>query len=316
MSNTVNATFFSIIIPTYNRSGSILKAINSILTQSYQSFEIIVIDDASTDNTKDLLATIEDKRLSYYLNAENKERCISRNLGIEKAQGKYICFLDSDDYHLPNHLEELHTFIHTKSAPEALFFVNAWNETEEGLRTERFCPNFSKYNPYAYFLHYTVNPQRWAIHRSILEKVNFDPDVVICEDMDTSLRILASGYPVYQLQARTTVYVQALDSFSLSDHRKVEKELFYLKRIFAKKELKSKLPKLETNRLLSMCYYFLSVKAFENKKRLLVISNALKSFLLYPKSYNGKTNKSLLIMSIYAIPLFGDALKILIRLKK
>lgn len=287
-----------------------------MLFQTFTDFEIIIIDDASTDNTEEIVNSIHDKRITYFKNETNQERCVSRNNGIEIAKGKYICFLDSDDYHLPNHLQKLYQLIILKNEPEAFFFTNAWNEDMRGNRTERSCPDFEKYNPYSYFLHYTVNPQRWAVHRSIFEKIKFDPEVIICEDMDTSLRILAAGYPVYQLKERTTVYVAAHDSFTMSDTNKAEKELFYLKRIFKREELEGKLPVRERNRLLSMCHYHLAVKANDEKRKSKMYIHVIKSFVLYPKGYNGKTNKVLSIMCLYSLPICGVLIKRIVNFVK
>ena len=307
--------FFSVIIPTYKRAHSIKMAIESVLTQTFQDFEIIVVDDASPDDTAEVVQSIKDPRIVYLKNETNQERCVSRNRGISLSKGRYICFLDSDDYHLPNHLQELYDLIQQKKEPVAFFFTNAWDETEEGVRSERNCPLTSRvsvnasasvkdYKPvevletetnlYTYFLRYTVNPQRWCVHREIFQKIQFDPEVIICEDMDTSLRIVNAGFPVYQLDKRTTVYVATVDSFTHGDSQKWEKELFYLKRIFSKSALKGKLPKNETRRLLSMCYFHLSNKYFAHSNRLKSVVYAVKSFLLYPKGYNGKTNKILL----------------------
>jgi glycosyltransferase involved in cell wall biosynthesis len=291
--------FFSIIIPVYNRENRIAKAIDSILNQSYNNWELIIVDDASTDNTEKVLKIfLKDERVIYIKNSFNKERCISRNIGIEKAKGKYICFLDSDDYHLPNHLETFYNEIHLKNEPEAFFFVNAWNESEDGERTLRACPDFEYISPYTYMLRHTVNPQRWAVHRNIFNQVKFDPEVIIAEDMDTSLRILEKGFPFFQIKQRTTVYVAASDSFTYGDSNKWEKELFYFQKIFKKPELRCLLPKKETNRLLSMCYFHLSSKKnIEGKSKKSIIF-ALKSFLLFPKGYNNRTNK-ILLFNIY-----------------
>ena len=312
--------YFSVIIPTYNRAYSIQKAIDSVLNQSFQDFELIIVDDASIDHTKEVVAKLNDNRIHYILNSTNQERCVSRNIGISKAKGEYICFLDSDDYHLPDHLEKLHAFIQTKKDKVAFFFTNAWNESEDGVRSERNCPLVEALetnnnsltsrssvnekvtvNLFTYFLRYTVNPQRWCVHRSIFEKVQFDPEVTICEDMDTSLRIVNAGFPVFQLNDRTTVYVAAADSFTHGDTQKWEKELFYLKRIFAKNDLKGKLPFKEKNRLLSMCYFHLSNKEFSLRNRWRTIKYAFISFLLYPKGYNRKTNKILVVNFLYSI---------------
>ena len=291
---------FSVIIPTYNRAHFIERAIKSVLDQTYQNFEIIVVDDASSDNTEEVVKRFSDLRIKYHKNHINKERCISRNIGIEKAKGEYICFLDSDDYHLPNHLEVLYNEIQTQNETKGFFFTNSWNETSQGVRSERGCPVYSEIEPYTYFLHYTVNPQRWAVHKEVLLKHAFDPEIVICEDMDTSLRILAAGVPIYHINERTTIYVAAEDSFTMSDNNKAEKELFYLKKIFKRKELQGNLPRTEKNRLISMCYFHLSQKAFVAKRRWKTIVYTLRSFSLYPKGYNGKTNKILFVQFCYS----------------
>jgi glycosyltransferase involved in cell wall biosynthesis len=295
--------YFSIIIPVYNRAHSIRKAIESILTQTFQNFEIIVIDDASKDNTQEVISSIEDDRIYYFKNEINKERCVSRNIGIEKSKGKYICFLDSDDYHLPDHLQEIYHEIQSKGEPKGFFFTNAWNETSEGVRSERMCPDFESVNPFNYFLRYTVNPQRWAVHSDVILAHLFDPAIVICEDMDTSLRILRAGTPIYQIKKRTTVYVAAEDSFTVSDPKKAEKELFYMRKIFDRFELKSHLPKRETNRLLSMCYFHLSTNYFKLGFKWKTITSAIRSYLLFPRGYNGKTNKILFVSIVYSTPI-------------
>jgi glycosyltransferase involved in cell wall biosynthesis len=94
---------FSIVIPTYNRAKFILKAVESYLQQDYPNFEIIVVDDGSTDNTKEVLSAVKDGRVSYYRQA-NAERGAARNFGVLLASGDYINFCDSDDYVLKHHL--------------------------------------------------------------------------------------------------------------------------------------------------------------------------------------------------------------------
>ncbi|MBI4947156.1 MAG: glycosyltransferase family 2 protein [Bacteroidetes bacterium] len=115
-----NNPFFSVILPTYNRSGFIGKAIDSVLTQIFTDFELIIIDDGSTDNTKEVVSSFSDERISYYYQ-KNQERSVSRNNGIQKAQGTYICFLDSDDYFLPSHLSVLYANIEKNNFTIALF---------------------------------------------------------------------------------------------------------------------------------------------------------------------------------------------------
>jgi glycosyltransferase involved in cell wall biosynthesis len=95
---------FSIIIPTYNRANFIVSTIHSALNQTYSDLEIIIVDDGSTDNTKEVVSLINDSRVIYF-RKENAERGAARNFGINKATGDYITFLDSDDLLYPDYLK-------------------------------------------------------------------------------------------------------------------------------------------------------------------------------------------------------------------
>lgn len=110
---------FSVIIPTYNRAQSLVKAIDSVLKQTFSDFEVIVVDDGSTDNTEGVIASINDQRL-HYIKKKNEERSIARNFGVEQAKGEYINFLDSDDYQLSNHLEVAFSVIRNSRRPDII----------------------------------------------------------------------------------------------------------------------------------------------------------------------------------------------------
>jgi len=106
---------FSIVIPTYNRENFIVKTIQSVLSQSYSSFELLIIDDGSTDNTEKVVEKVKDERIKYY-KKKNAERGSARNYGTNKAEGDYITFLDSDDLLYPKCLEEANLFIASNNA--------------------------------------------------------------------------------------------------------------------------------------------------------------------------------------------------------
>lgn len=93
---------FSIIIPTYNRASFIEKTIKSVLNQTYQNFELIIVDDGSTDNTEEIVKNIYNEKISY-LKIQNSERGFARNYGITHSSGDYVTFLDSDDILLPEY---------------------------------------------------------------------------------------------------------------------------------------------------------------------------------------------------------------------
>ena len=95
----------SVIIPTYNRAYLIGRSITSILSQTYKHFEIIVVDDASQDNTEEIVEAFDDPRISFIRHDENSGGAAARNTGIRAVQGEYVAFLDSDDEWLPEKLE-------------------------------------------------------------------------------------------------------------------------------------------------------------------------------------------------------------------
>ncbi len=94
----------SVIIPSFNRGYILTEAIDSVLAQTYQNFEIIVVDDGSTDNTREILTPYKDRIRYFY--QENQGVAAARNKGIEEAKGEFIAFLDSDDLWLPEKLEK------------------------------------------------------------------------------------------------------------------------------------------------------------------------------------------------------------------
>ncbi|HOY41684.1 MAG TPA: glycosyltransferase [Chitinophagales bacterium] len=113
--------FFSIIIPTYNRAHMILQTLETAFAQTYPYFEVIFVDDGSTDNTENIIKSINHKNF-VYLKKPNEERAVARNTGFNIAKGEYLTLLDSDDFLYPNHLEEAVKYIEANSNPEIIRF--------------------------------------------------------------------------------------------------------------------------------------------------------------------------------------------------
>ncbi|GIV39095.1 MAG: hypothetical protein KatS3mg033_0895 [Thermonema sp.] len=103
---------FSVIIPTYNRASFLARTLDSVLAQDFQDFEVIVVDDGSTDHTREVVAPYEQRepRVRYFYK-ENGERAAARNFGVRQAQGSYVTFLDSDDLYYPHCLSAAHAFL-------------------------------------------------------------------------------------------------------------------------------------------------------------------------------------------------------------
>ncbi|HEY3402706.1 MAG TPA: glycosyltransferase [Ohtaekwangia sp.] len=109
--------FLSVVIPTYNREKYIVRTIQSLLSQDYDHFEIIVVDDGSTDDTESVVRAIQDPRIAY-IKKNNAERAAARNYGSRMAKGSYVNFFDSDDVAYSNHLRQAAAAIETLKTPE------------------------------------------------------------------------------------------------------------------------------------------------------------------------------------------------------
>lgn len=95
----------SVIIPTYNRARLVCRAVTSVLSQTFEDFELLVVDDASQDETEKVIAEFDDPRIRYLRQPVNRDVSAARNRGLREARGKFIAFLDSDDEWLPDKLE-------------------------------------------------------------------------------------------------------------------------------------------------------------------------------------------------------------------
>jgi glycosyltransferase involved in cell wall biosynthesis len=117
--------FFSIIIPTYNRAKIITSTIQSVIDQQFTDWELIIVDDGGTDNTKEVTEKYNDDRIKYFWK-ENGERGAARNYGVKQANGHYVFFLDSDDLIYPNHLKHAFEKLNELNLPE--FFHSRYEE--------------------------------------------------------------------------------------------------------------------------------------------------------------------------------------------
>lgn len=180
----------SVIIPTHNRAALIGGAIQSVLDQTYQDFEIIVVDDGSTDNTQETLEPFQ-SRIRYF-HQENQGPSSARNTGIKRAEGKYIAFLDSDDLWLPSKLHKQMTVFHASPGDLGVVYCGVYyvdRQTEVTIKTT--IPNY-KGNVFDVIINKGSGPTTSAsvVKKECFEKVGmFDETLVSYEDTDLWLRI-------------------------------------------------------------------------------------------------------------------------------
>jgi len=194
----------SVIIPTYNRQKFIMEAVESVLAQTYSDFELIVVDDGSTDDTAKLLAAVQDNRVKY-VRQENAGRSRARNRAIEMAKGEYIAFLDSDDSYLPDKLRM--QVEHLDTHPElAMVYTGAICVDEQGNELNYEYKTGSSgfvYPEVAFFLPVTITLPTVMVRRQVFGQIGlFDERMVRFEDTDMWRRI-AKRFAVGTIQAPT-----------------------------------------------------------------------------------------------------------------
>jgi glycosyltransferase involved in cell wall biosynthesis len=185
----------SVIIPTYNRGWILNEAIDSVLSQGFDDFELIVVDDGSTDNTQDILDGYA--RDITVIRQDNRGVSAARNAGIDSASGQFIAFLDSDDLWLPGKLSLQVDFFN--SNPEALICQTEeiWIKNGKRVNPKKHHKKFSG----MIFRHSLplciVSPSAVMLKKSLLDKTGvFDESFPACEDYDLWLRI-SCKYPVF-----------------------------------------------------------------------------------------------------------------------
>ena len=192
------APAISIIMPCYNDGARLPDAIHSVEKQSFRDFEIIVVNDGSTDNSPDVLARFSDE-LPYLrvLHQANQGASAARNRGLKEARGRYIAFLDADDTWSPDFLEKMHQAL--ESHPQAALAYCGWqNLGIDGKRSPPFVPpDYEASNKVEIFL----EGCRWPIHGALTRKKaieeigGFDTALMASEDYDLWLRI-ATFHPI------------------------------------------------------------------------------------------------------------------------
>lgn len=205
---------FSVIIPIYNKADTIRAAVESVFSQTFYDFEIVVVDDGSTDEPENVLSDLIGEKLRL-IHQENGGVSVARNTGIANAKGQYVCFLDGDDLWKPHHLETMYEMI--LKYPHARAFVTSHESIEPDgtvIHSSKFLRTFNadfETDDFLGLLNHTsyevVNTNSICVNRSVFdeEDIHFVPGVRIGEDTDVWYRI-GLRYKVAVSQTETTMY--------------------------------------------------------------------------------------------------------------
>lgn len=289
--------YFSIITPTYNRAKYIVTAIESVLAQTFAGFELIIVDDGSQDETVGLIAPYSksDSRVRY-IYQENKGRSVARNVGIDASNGEWICFLDSDDLWLPNHLSNIHKA--AESTKEPTFIFTALSYRFPDAQTDKHFPPLGTTKPIDYVIGNQVSTITVAIPRKTLATQQFNPSLTINEDLELWARVVAE-IPILYIDQATAVAVQHdSNTVKLTDDA-ISPQMEAMKLVFTNDALTPFYSRAFKRRKLQGLLE-LRIRANEDQnQRWLLIKNVMKFLMLYPRALR---NSSKFVLLFYALP--------------
>lgn len=201
----------SVIIVTYKRPDVLKRAILSVINQTYKNIEILVVDDASRDDTEKAVKSIIDSRLKYICHEKNRGLATTRNTGIKNSTGEYITFIDDDDEWLPEKISRQIEIFENAASTIGLVFTNGFSEYENDYIVREKIPSGIIYDPGKdkfFPLRILISPPTsWMIPKAAAAKIGYF-DETMCnnwDDGDYFVR-LSQVYPVYFLNENLAVW--------------------------------------------------------------------------------------------------------------
>jgi glycosyltransferase involved in cell wall biosynthesis len=237
--------FFSIIIPVYNKEKFISNTLKSVFNQTFQDFEIIIVNDGSTDESEKEILKFDDKRIVYFFN-KNAGVSKARNFGIKNAKSEYICFLDADDYWFPNFLETFKNCINTYPN-EKVFSSKKEIETASKIILPTY--SISIKNDFEVVDFFKASQKEcvlWTstavIHKSVFNDIgNYDEKINRGEDTELWIRIglkykivfiaKVLARHVYDEKSASRASNYFFESYTFNKYKNLEKENLALKKI-------------------------------------------------------------------------------------
>ncbi len=284
-------SLISVIIPVYNASQFIKKTINSVLNQSYTNYEIIVVDDGSTDNTKEVLQSlINDNKIKYYY-IKNSGVSTAANFGIRKAKGNYIFFLDHDDLFMVNKLKEIINVFQTIKCD--VIYHNAIRYDMDKRKEILFKSPLIKSSPFEQILinsNIILSSSCVAVKKECIFNVGlFDTHFnakASVQDFDMWLKLARAGYKFYHIDKYLTKY-----NFSRNRNASMKKENI---KIFIKdfRKVFNRYSKYLDHKK----YIIAKANYFKSISNLLLNINKKESFFYFKKSIKYKINIKFILL--------------------
>jgi glycosyltransferase involved in cell wall biosynthesis len=227
----MTAPFFSIVIPVYNRATALKSAIESVLAQTFQGFEIVVVDDGSRDDPQSVVALFADPRLRIIRQA-NAGGGAARNTGIDNARGAFVAFLDSDDVFLPHHLSDMHLLL--RGTRKIAGYARVWVDRGAGplfLKPPRAIEAGEDMASYLLCDRGFTQTSTMAVPREAARQVRFCEQLRAAEDTDFAIRLHLSGCRFQMLDKAGAIWNDRSDPIRTSSDSGLEQPRAWLEEI-------------------------------------------------------------------------------------
>jgi len=266
----MNNPFFSIVLPIYNREDFITETLESVLNQSFQDWELVAVDDGSTDESIDILESFQDKRIRI-IKQKNAGAGAARNTAIANAKGEYFAFLDSDDLWNPIHLELHHTAIVKSNFQKAFFrsFI-AFYENGKVKDPQKIIENNFK-DSLEYAMQVALYPTACSFHHSLFADIRFNEQIKINIDAECFIRIAAIS-EIFVIPEHTGLIRRHPGNLSVAGSKNYLRQIEVWSKVQNYPEVKTRLPHHYIDNLLADYHFWL----FADKK--LSINQRLHNF--------------------------------------
>jgi len=226
----------SVIVPVYNRAGTIVRSLESVLAQSYKDFELIIVDDGSTDDTGILVQAVagKDNRIRYMRHDTNHGQSRARNTGIAASGGRYIAFQDSDDEWLPGKLQRQVDEMESLSPYVGVVYCLMYRVTPEGkevFRARKFGPaDADLYRQGLMYAFRGIGIQSCLFRREVFDRCGgFDEHMKALEDMELLIRV-SRDYRFSCVDEPFVLYYRGTDTVSKNHAKNLEAAQYLLKK--------------------------------------------------------------------------------------
>jgi glycosyltransferase involved in cell wall biosynthesis len=277
-----------VIIPTYNCAKYLQETIGSVLKQTYQDFEIIVVDDGSTDNTKEILNPYIKNRNIRYFYQENKGPAAARNRGIQESQGEYIAFLDADDVWHPLKIDLQMKYLSQNPDVFALSTTMAPYGSNDSRLLELCNYEVKSYSFEEMLIRARMCTPTMVIRRDALAKSGgFREDLRLCEDHELWLRLGRFGN-LHKMILPLVYYRTRADGLSAGNRDRTVREYFkFINELFKKQYPEYR--KQYLRKTISVYYFHVSIEYTEIEKYYKAIKYLMLSIMYCPFGFPEKS---------------------------